>query len=129
MTRKDKDALRRALVAARALDAQTAQAVDTMLKSRTWQEAAEYAAYHCQMKVLRLRPWMTPPMLWHDEVDPEGRYGGHGAGGGLASEDAGARNLDLRAGPACSDRARRGRSSSARGLTKKKTPPGNPQRG
>ena len=76
MTRKDKDALRRALVAARALDAQTAQAVDTMLKSRTWQEAAESAAYHCQMKVLRLRPWMTPPMLSHDEVDPEGRYGG-----------------------------------------------------
>ena len=28
MTRKDKDALRRALVAARALDAQTAQAVE-----------------------------------------------------------------------------------------------------
>ena len=57
MTRKDKDALRRALVAARALDAQTAQAVETNLKTSTWQEAAEYAAYHCQMKVLRLRPW------------------------------------------------------------------------
>ena len=76
MTRKDKDALRRALVAARALDAQTAQAVDTMLKSRTWQEAAEYAAYHCQMRVLKLRPWQTPPMISHDEIDPEGRYGG-----------------------------------------------------
>ena len=76
MTRKDKDALRRALVAARALDAQTAQAVETNLKTSTWQEAAEYAAYHCQMRVLKLRPWQTPPMISHDEIDPEGRYGG-----------------------------------------------------
>jgi hypothetical protein len=76
MTRKDKDALRRALVVARTLDAQTARAVAASLKTSTWQEAAEYAAYHCQMRALKLRPWQTPPMLSHDEVDPEGRYGG-----------------------------------------------------
>jgi hypothetical protein len=68
--------LRRALVAARALDVQTAQAVETNLKTSTWQRAAEYAAYHCQMRVLKLRPWQTPPMISHDEIDPEGRYGG-----------------------------------------------------
>ena len=92
MTRKDKDALRRALVAARALDAQTAQAVETNLKTSTWQEAAEYAAYHCQMKVLRLRPWMTPPTLSDDEVDPEGPLRRHGAEEvGLRQAHAGAR--------------------------------------
>ena len=95
MTRKDKDALRRALVAAGALDAQTAQAVETNLKTSTWQEAAEYAAYHCQMKVLRLRPWMTPPTLSHDEVDPEGRTAALSRGSRFASGAARARPWSL----------------------------------
>jgi hypothetical protein len=74
MTRRDRDALKRALAMARAMDPEIAQAVDTSLKSRTWQAAAEYAAYQCQMRSLKLRPWQAPPMRSNGEVD--GGYGG-----------------------------------------------------
>ena len=76
MKRSDRDALKRALVLARTLDAQIARIVDTNLKTLPWQEAAEHAAYLCQMRLLKLRPWQTPPMMSHEEVDPQGRYGG-----------------------------------------------------
>jgi hypothetical protein len=77
MTQRDRDALTRALVMARALDARIANAVETMLKTSTWQEAAEYAVFHCQTSRLHLRPWMCPPCDANDEIDPaEGdRYG------------------------------------------------------
>ena len=76
MTRRDKDALQRALVAVRTLDPIIVDAVESMLKSRTWQEAAEYAAFHCQVNSLRLRPWQAPPCRSDDEVDPAGMCGG-----------------------------------------------------
>jgi hypothetical protein len=78
MTRTDKDALRRAIEMAKTLDPAIVQAVEAMLKSRTWQEAAEYACYHCQVKSLRLRPWQAPPLRSDDVVDPAtaGMYGG-----------------------------------------------------
>ena len=36
-----------------------------MLGSHPWQEVAEYAAYVCQCRALRLRPWMEAP-CWTD---------------------------------------------------------------
>ena len=65
MTRKDKDALKRALVMVETVDAEIAQRIKA---HSTWQEAAERAAFFCQMRLLHLRPWMTPPMLSHDEI-------------------------------------------------------------
>jgi hypothetical protein len=76
MRRTDKDALTRAIEMARTLDPIIVQAVESLLKSRTWQEAAEYACYHCQVKSLRLRPWQAPPLRSDDEIDPAGMYGG-----------------------------------------------------
>ena len=73
MTRKDKDALKRALVMVETVDAEIAQRIKA---HSTWQEAAERAAFFCQMRLLHLRPWMTPPMLSHDQIDPQGGYGG-----------------------------------------------------
>jgi hypothetical protein len=76
MTRRDKDALQRALDMVRALDPIVVAAVDRMLKSETWEEASKYAVYHLQMKSLRLRPWMCPPCDSDDVVDPAGMCGG-----------------------------------------------------
>ena len=76
MTRKDRDALKRAIAMARAMDGETAQRVDLNLKYSPWQEAAEHAAYQCQMRTLKLRPWQCPPMDSDDEISPKGMYGG-----------------------------------------------------
>jgi hypothetical protein len=75
MTRKDRDALVRALAMARTLDPIIIQAIESLLKT-SWQAAAEYAAYHCQMRSLRLRPWQAPPLRSDDTVDPTGMFGG-----------------------------------------------------
>ena len=70
MTRRDRDALTRAIEMANTLDPAIVQAVEAMLKSRTWEEGGEYAAYHCQMRSLRLRPWQCPPCDANGEVIP-----------------------------------------------------------
>jgi hypothetical protein len=51
---------------ARTLDPIIVDAVDAMLRSRMWREAAEYACYHSQVKSLRLRPWQCPPCHAND---------------------------------------------------------------
>jgi hypothetical protein len=40
------------------------------LKKRPWDEVAQSAAYHAQMKLLRLRPWQCPPCWANEEIDP-----------------------------------------------------------
>jgi hypothetical protein len=74
MRKVDRDALTRALAMVRTLDPIIVQAVESLLKT-SWQEAAEYACYHCQMKSLQLRPWQAPPLRSDDAVDPAGLYG------------------------------------------------------
>lgn len=69
----DQEALELAMSQARQ-DIATAEQLDSMLagtrdsdgkgwacKPRPWQEVAEFAAYHCQTRSMRLRPWDTPP--------------------------------------------------------------------
>ena len=41
-----------------------------MLKERSWQEVAEFAAYDRQIDNMGLRPWETPPCLVCDENEP-----------------------------------------------------------
>jgi hypothetical protein len=77
MIGEDKAALERALVIVRSLDARIVNAVETLLKTSTWQEAAEYAVFHVQTSRLHLRPWMCPPCWANDEIDATqpSRYG------------------------------------------------------
>jgi hypothetical protein len=41
-----------------------------MLKERSWQEVAEFAAFGQQIDNMRLRPWETPPCLVCDGNEP-----------------------------------------------------------
>lgn len=77
MRRKDKDALKRAIEMARTLDPAIAQAVETK-QTTSRQEGGEYAAFHCQVRSLKLRRWQAPPLRSDDEVDAAtaGMYGG-----------------------------------------------------
>jgi hypothetical protein len=75
MKRIDRDALTRALAIARAESEQERERLDEMVRSRGWQEAAEFAAYCCQDRNLRLRPWEAPPCHSHDVMMPDDSYG------------------------------------------------------
>ena len=44
-------------------------AVNAKLETEDWQEAAEFAAYCCQIAALHLKPWQEPPCVV-DENDP-----------------------------------------------------------
>jgi hypothetical protein len=68
MTKHDRAALMLALEQARE-DADHATQIATKLDEDGWQEAAEFAAYCCQSRALRLRPWEEPPLVVdeHDE--------------------------------------------------------------
>jgi hypothetical protein len=70
MTKHDRAALMLALEQARE-DADHATQIATKLEEDGWQEAAEFAAYCCQCRALRLRPWEEPPCIVdaHDEYE------------------------------------------------------------
>jgi hypothetical protein len=70
MTDKDKDALTRAMEMARREPSRRWQ-LDEMLKDQSWQEVAEFAAYHCQNRTLRLKPWESPPMNFDEDEDDD----------------------------------------------------------
>jgi hypothetical protein len=74
MTRNDRDALRRALMAARAESPSRARQIDEKLKTESWVKVAEFAAFCAQCRALQLKPWQCPPCDSDDEID--GRYGG-----------------------------------------------------
>ena len=69
MTKHDRDALKLALEQARAVDADHDEQIRFLLREDGWQEAAIFAAYHCQTRALRLKPWEEPPCCT-DEDDP-----------------------------------------------------------
>jgi hypothetical protein len=71
----DRAALELALAKARAsgktrADKARAAQIDEMLEERGWQEAAEFAAYGCQFRSLKLRPWQEPPCCVEDPDEP-----------------------------------------------------------
>jgi hypothetical protein len=45
--------------------------LDEMLAHGTWIEAAEAAAYHCQIDALSLRPWQSPPAVADEDAPAE----------------------------------------------------------
>jgi hypothetical protein len=59
----DLDALGRAMTMA-SRDPAVADQLQRMLaqpEPRSWEEVAQFAAYHCQIKNLQLKPWEDPP--------------------------------------------------------------------
>jgi hypothetical protein len=71
MTKHDRAALMLALEQARAEDADRAAQIDAKLEEDGWREAAESAAYCCQCRALRLRPWEEPPCIVDAHDDHE----------------------------------------------------------
>jgi hypothetical protein len=69
LTEADIEALTRAIELAQAESAATRQQIDAMLRSRTWEEVARFAAYCCQDRALRLKPWMSPPCWLRTDAD------------------------------------------------------------
>ena len=67
LTKIDKAALELAMEIARK-DASTRKQLDAKLKDESWQAVAEFAAYGCQIRSLKLRPWQDPPCFG----DPDG---------------------------------------------------------
>ena len=67
MKQVDRQALELAMQQAR-LDPLTAEQLASKLKGESWQEVAEFAAFHCQIKSLNLKPWQKPPCI----AEPDG---------------------------------------------------------
>ena len=67
MSEADRAALDECLRLARA-DPTCRQQIDSMLEERDWREVAEFAAYGCQRRALKLKPWQSPP-CWGNEDD------------------------------------------------------------
>ncbi|HVI68043.1 MAG TPA: hypothetical protein VM910_36500 [Bradyrhizobium sp.] len=62
MKRIDRDALERCIATMRnSKEPSDRMQIERALAEDGWQEAADSAAYHCQMNALRLRPWQSPP--------------------------------------------------------------------
>jgi hypothetical protein len=62
----DRDALERALALAKA---ERPEQIGRMLSEDPWMEAASFAAYHCQIRALQLKPWQSPPCYGHLDGD------------------------------------------------------------
>jgi hypothetical protein len=76
--RVDRDALKRAIGDARAQDPGRDKQISSMLATRPWFEVARFAAYCCQDRALRLRPWQSPPCWMGDDkpaVDNDDTHG------------------------------------------------------
>jgi hypothetical protein len=61
MNRIDKDAMERAIEAARAESAARATQIDSKLQDESWERVAQFASYCVQGRVLNLQPWQKPP--------------------------------------------------------------------
>jgi hypothetical protein len=61
LSRVDREAMTRAIDLARAESEQRRAQIDGMLVREPWEEVGEFAAYCCQDRVLRLKPWQVPP--------------------------------------------------------------------
>jgi hypothetical protein len=72
MTDLDRDAFERAIAQMQAEDAGShgRQLIDALLaKQQSFEETGETAAYYCQCKALRLKPWQSPPMYAQPRAD------------------------------------------------------------
>lgn len=67
MLRIDRDALKRAIVEARAQSSGRQQQVDKMLAKDDWSTVARFCAYSCQCENLRLKAWQPAPCWMGDE--------------------------------------------------------------
>jgi hypothetical protein len=63
LTETDRKVLDRALRLQRNHDANCAEQIESMLETRTWFEVASFAAYCCQGRALRCKPWEAPPCV------------------------------------------------------------------
>src|SRR6516225_3801643 len=75
LTGSDIEALQRALAVVRAESVEDAARLDSLAERKGWFEAASTAAYRCQVRSLRLKPWHCPPMDCGDTVFKNGGYG------------------------------------------------------
>jgi hypothetical protein len=75
MTRGDRAALRQAIALARQQSPARAEQIDWKLQREPWREVGKFAAFSCQVRALRLKPWQAPPAYAHDEADGKS-YGG-----------------------------------------------------
>ena len=69
MTRRDRAAMKLAIAQMRAESAAARERVERVLRVEGFESAAQTAAYHCQFRALRLKPWMCPPAWAADEID------------------------------------------------------------
>ena len=65
MRKIDREALERCIEAMRdSKEPADREQIEDLLKTGGWQKAADQAAYHCQNRALRLKPWQDPPLVW-----------------------------------------------------------------
>src|SRR5262249_40588380 len=62
MKKVDRDAFERAIAQMRNDSADTRALIEEIIAKQGFEQAGETAAYHCQCRALRLRPWQSPPM-------------------------------------------------------------------
>jgi hypothetical protein len=61
LNRNDQRALKRAFVAAQSESTEERMRLDEIVRTRGWLAAARDAAYTCQVRNLKPRPWQRPP--------------------------------------------------------------------
>jgi hypothetical protein len=66
---KDRRAMQRAIEQMRNESAESRERVERVLRVEGFESAAQTAAYPCQFRALRLKPWMCPPAWAADEID------------------------------------------------------------
>jgi hypothetical protein len=75
LTKADTEALQRALQTVRSESVDDAARLDSLAEQKGWFEAASIAAYRCQLRSLRLKPWHCPPIDCGDIAYKNGGYG------------------------------------------------------
>jgi len=89
----DQDALARSIEIRRASGPDKREQIEDMLATRTWIDAAEFAAYSCQVDALHLKPWQSPP-CWIDDIEATLAAGNDGNLGDYAAATLSRRMLD-----------------------------------
>jgi hypothetical protein len=99
MRRTDRAALRRAIAMARSESPARSEQLDAKLKSERWEEVGAFAAFSCQMRALRLKPWEAPADRLRRRGPQPHQIRQSAPGGRATAADDLARHFDLRAGP------------------------------
>jgi len=71
----DHETLQRAFAMACAQSPEERARFEKKLRKEGWEKAHLAAAYACQCRSLKPKPWEAPPMDSQNEVDPSGGYG------------------------------------------------------